>query len=168
MKFPKCVSHWIGAVCVAAVPFHLAAQEQSWPVDPTLPGQVVYQPSSTDLIHYEISVADTVTGSIDHISFDKSTGNWLAIGEDGIVVGGRLARDPFADPPAVQCGGPAILLCIPAGIAAICEIRRNLAVRRAQQQCNATGRGVSVRSQTGCGDVRTECIDPFRPAFHEP
>jgi hypothetical protein len=129
---------------------------------------VVQQPGSADLIHYEISVIDTVTGSIDHISFDKSTGNWLAIGEDGIVVGGRLARDPFADPPAVECGGPAILLCIPAGIAAICEIRRNLAVRRAQQQCNAAGRGVSVRSQTGCGDVKTECINPSRIAFSEP
>lgn len=158
---------WCGVVCIAATSAQLAAQEKSWPIDPVIPGQVISQAASSDLTSFELSVVDSVTGVVDHISYHRGTGDWLAIGEDGLVLGGRLARDPLAD-PVIQCAGPAVILCIGGGAALICEIRRNLAVRRAQQQCNATGRGLSIRSQTGCASVRTECIPRFEAAYLEP
>lgn len=150
-------------VLVSKAPLLATAQETTWIVDPTLPGQIIHQPASADLRFYEIHVANPLDGSADVISYDALTGEWLAFGQDGIVVGGTKMISPLisTDP---KCRGVAVVLCLAAGAALICEIRRNVAVRRAQDQCAASGQGLQIHSQTGCANVRTSCLP--RPRFH--
>lgn len=153
------------AMVVAFAPLHVAAQEKIWVVDPLLAGQVVHQSVSSDFRFHVIDVVNSLDGSVDSISFDTVTGQWLAIGQDDVILGGTLDPSVLAEVTDAKrrriCPGGAMFLCLPAAVGAICEIRRELAVRRADRACAAAGQGLQVDAQTGCGNVRTTCIPRF-------
>jgi len=156
-------------VLLAKVPLAGIAQETTWVVDPAIPGQVIHESASADLRFYEFGVVNPVDGSVDSISFDALTGEWLAIGQDGVVAGGfKIPVSPYSTDP--KCVGHPVLTIACAALGArqaVCEARRALSVRRAQRMCAASGLGVSVRSQTGCADVQTQCIpNPISDRSH--
>lgn len=165
MSVPKGVLKLGLAMVVAFAPLHVAAQEKIWVVDPLLAGQVVHQSVSSDFRFHAIDVVNLLDGSVDSISFDMVTGQWLAIGQDDVILGGTLDPSVLAEVTDAKrrrvCPGPAgMVLCLggPVLAASVCEIRRELAVRRAGRDCARAGQGLQVDAQTGCGNVRTSCI----------